>query len=83
MCVCFQASEATFIFADWEPYGNERYFRQQKRRPKAAFLLTASEADFYKVDSISKPQASRSASGMYLEFLFLRAHSRRRVDRMY
>jgi len=37
----------------------------------------------YNVDSISKPQASRSASGMYFEFLFLRAHSRNRVDRMY
>src|SRR5271165_5499269 len=37
----------------------------------------------YNVDSISKPQASRSASGMYLEFLLRRAHSRRRVDRMY
>ena len=37
----------------------------------------------YRVDSISKPQASRSGSGMYFEFLFLRAHSRSRVDRMY
>src|SRR5580693_1478441 len=37
----------------------------------------------YNVDSISKPQASRRASGMYLEFLLRRAHSRRRVDRMY
>ena len=37
----------------------------------------------YNVDSISNPQASRRASGMYLEFLFRRAHSRRRVDRMY
>ncbi len=38
---------------------------------------------FYSEDSISNPQASRSASGMYFEFLFRRAHSRRRVDRMY
>ena len=38
---------------------------------------------FYRVDSISNPQASRRGSGMYLEFLFLRAHSRRRVERMY
>src|SRR5580658_155002 len=37
----------------------------------------------YSVDSISNPQASKSASGIYLEFLFLRAHSRKRVDRMY
>src|SRR5208282_4531033 len=37
----------------------------------------------YNVDSISKPQASSSASGMYLEFLFRRAHSRNRVERMY
>ena len=37
----------------------------------------------YNADSISKPQASRSASGMYLEFLLRRAHSRRRVERIY
>ncbi len=37
----------------------------------------------YNVDSISKPQASRRASGIYFEFLFRRAHSRSRVDRMY
>jgi hypothetical protein len=37
----------------------------------------------YNVDSISKPQASRRASGMYFEFLFRRAHSRSRVERMY
>src|SRR5205085_4629076 len=37
----------------------------------------------YRVDSISKPQASKRGSGMYFEFLFLRAHSRRRVERMY
>src|SRR6266404_6246622 len=30
----------------------------------------------YRVDSISKPQASSKGSGMYLEFLFRRAHSR-------
>src|ERR1700729_1025301 len=40
-------------------------------------------AFIYRVDSISKPQASRSASGMYFEFLLRRAHSRRRVERMY
>src|SRR5579863_735724 len=37
----------------------------------------------YSVDSISNPQASRSGSGMYLEFLLRRAHSRRRVERKY
>src|SRR6185437_16555817 len=37
----------------------------------------------YRVDSISKPQASSNASGMYFEFLFRRAHSRSLVDRMY
>src|SRR5271163_1439051 len=38
---------------------------------------------FYSIDSISKPQASSSASGIYLEFLLCLAHSRRRVERMY
>src|SRR5580704_13359358 len=37
----------------------------------------------HKVDSISKPQASSKGSGMYLEFLLRRAHSRSRVDRKY
>src|SRR6202522_3250807 len=37
----------------------------------------------YSVDSISNPQASRRGSGMYLEFLLRRAHSRRRVERKY
>src|ERR1700730_5283892 len=37
----------------------------------------------YRVDSISKPQASSKGSGMYLEFLFRRAHSRSRVERRY
>jgi hypothetical protein len=37
----------------------------------------------YNVDSISKPQASSRASGIYFEFLFRLAHSRKRVDRMY
>src|SRR5439155_17093209 len=37
----------------------------------------------YSVDSISKPQASSRGSGMYLEFLLRRAHSRKRVERMY
>src|SRR5579872_4305843 len=37
----------------------------------------------YSVDSISNPHASSSGSGMYFEFLFRRAHSRRRVERRY
>src|ERR1700733_7290453 len=40
-------------------------------------------AFIYRVDSISKPQASKSGSGIYFEFLFRRAHSRNRVDRKY
>src|SRR5205814_4921851 len=35
------------------------------------------------VDSISNPQAASKGSGMYLEFLLRRAHSRRRVERKY
>src|SRR5713101_859094 len=38
---------------------------------------------FYSVDSMSNPQASSNGSGMYLEFLLRRAHSRRRVERRY
>lgn len=37
----------------------------------------------YSVDSISNPHASSNGSGMYLEFLFRRAHSRSRVERKY
>src|ERR1700727_2487890 len=37
----------------------------------------------YRVDSISKPHASRRGSGIYFEFLLRRAHSRRRVERRY
>src|SRR5947199_6371821 len=37
----------------------------------------------YSVDSISKPHASSKGSGMYFEFLFRRAHSRKRVERKY
>src|SRR2546423_13975646 len=61
-----------------------RYLLQRSRlKAKAAEnrrLLQTSLA-LYRVDSISNPQASRSGSGMYLEFLLRRAHSRRRVDR--
>jgi hypothetical protein len=37
----------------------------------------------YRVDSISNPQASKSGSGIYFEFLLRRAHSRSRVERRY
>jgi hypothetical protein len=50
---------------------------------KAALLGLLAALNCYNVDSISNPQASRRASGMYLEFLLRRAHSRRRVDRIY
>src|SRR5436305_10108661 len=50
---------------------------------KAAHGRPFPDSKSYRVDSISKPQASKRGSGMYFEFLFLRAHSRRRVERMY
>src|SRR5579863_8048912 len=37
----------------------------------------------HSVDSISNPHASKRGSGMYLEFLLRRAHSRKRVERRY
>ena len=49
------------------------------RRIPAAFSTRAG----YRVDSISNPQASNRGSGMYFEFLLRRAHSRKRVERMY
>src|SRR5271155_3380503 len=55
--------------------------RKKKTPPSQAASHIQSE--IYSVDSISNPQASNSASGMYFEFLFLRAHSRSLVDRMY
>src|ERR1035437_3021329 len=68
----------------WLPIWNLHHFqcKQQKRCPRAA-LLSKTSKTAYNVDSISNPQASSSASGIYLEFLLRRAHSRRRVDRMY
>src|SRR5271157_5379137 len=58
--------------------------RQQKRPGHAGALLGENQGKTaYNVDSISNPQASNSASGIYLEFLLRRAHSRKRVDRMY
>src|ERR1700676_324312 len=56
---------------------------RQAKAPHKAALLRGYLGGNYNVDSISKPHASRSASGMYLEFLLRRAHSLRRVDRMY
>src|SRR6266700_4128852 len=53
------------------------------KAPHKAALLDRNRDGAYNVDSISKPHASRRASGMYLEFLLRRAHSLRRVDRMY
>src|SRR5712671_7774 len=50
---------------------------------KAARRRPLHNSQTYRVDSISKPQASKRGSGMYFEFLFLRAHSRKRVERMY
>src|ERR1700747_1122662 len=48
-----------------------------------ATLKPLSRLCFYSVDSISKPHASRRGSGIYFEFLFRRAHSRKRVDLKY
>src|ERR1700722_1081808 len=63
-----------------------RFWAMQKGRLSATLLISQS-LNFttlsYRVDSISKPQASRRGSGMYFEFLFRRAHSRSRVDRKY
>src|SRR5882762_1979425 len=49
------------------------------RRPSLRIRLPCG----YRVDSISKPHASSKGSGMYLEFLFRRAHSCSRVERKY
>src|SRR5271163_2721713 len=57
--------------------------QQTQKTPLSAAFFASDLLLVYNVDSISKPQASRRASGMYFEFLFRRAHSRRRVDRMY
>ncbi len=53
----------------------------KKAAPWAAFFNCL--LGLYRVDSISNPQASKSGSGMYFEFLFRRAHSRSRVERKY
>src|SRR6266849_6300487 len=56
---------------------------RQKAKGSHAATLRQTKSVYYRVDSISKPQASSNGSGMYFEFLFRRAHSRRRVDRRY
>src|SRR5260370_8869418 len=66
--ISFDASHHTFV-------------AKKKRRPHRRRLTYHFE--IYSVDSISKPQASSSASGIYFEFLFRRAHSRSLVERMY
>lgn len=55
--------------------------QKQKAAGQAAFHLNPTSS--YRVDSISNPQASSRGSGMYLEFLLRRAHSRKRVERKY
>ena len=54
-----------------------------KTPPEGGVFVSQEAILAYNVDSISKPQASSSASGIYFEFLFRRAHSRKRVDRIY
>jgi hypothetical protein len=54
-----------------------------KAPPRGGAFESKNKKAAYNVDSSSKPQASKSASGIYLEFLLRRAHSRRRVDRIY
>jgi hypothetical protein len=61
---------------------NSPYSVQQKGPLKAA-LSSIALLVLQRVDSISNPQASNNGSGMYFEFLFRRAHSRKRVDRKY
>src|SRR5882724_954771 len=59
------------------------YWAAKSKRPPIPAAFALIKISSYKVDSISNPQASSSGSGMYLEFLLRRAHSRRRVDRKY
>ena len=49
---------------------------QAAKAPPVGSALKERQKSAYNVDSISNPQASRSASGIYLEFLFRRAHSK-------
>src|SRR5258708_722141 len=83
-CIYIQTGSKTGAYQDRQDVvagQREHEISLQKRRPPK---MAACELFWsYSVDSISKPQASRSGSGMYLEFLFRRAHSRKRVERMY
>ena len=65
-------------YSETEPHGWFTTNRNAARRRR--FCLSWLKS--YSVDSISKPQASSKAFGIYLEFLLRLAHSRRRVDRM-
>src|SRR3954469_14880512 len=56
--------------------------RVEKKKGRRSRRPLSLQTD-YSVDSISNPQASSKGSGMYLEFLLRRAHSRRRVERWY
>src|SRR6185503_14837334 len=56
--------------------------QHEYKRPPAGGPSLNNPRD-YSVDSISNPHASSKGSGMYLEFLLRRAHSRRRVERRY
>ena len=64
-------------------YGESRPGQQLKMEKAAVNGGLGARELHYSVDSISNPQASRRGSGMNFEFLFRRAHSRRRVERMY
>src|SRR6478736_9892766 len=55
---------------------------REKGRPWGGLGVRSTKSN-QSVDSISNPQASNSGSGMYLEFLLRRAHSRSRVERRY
>jgi hypothetical protein len=55
---------------------------REKGRPWGGLGVRSTKSN-QSVDSISNPQASKSGSGMYLEFLLRRAHSRSRVERKY
>jgi hypothetical protein len=61
----------------------QRFWKKQAAKNNRRQKIKAKWSGAYRADSISNPQASRRASGMYFEFLFRLAHSRRRVDRMY
>src|SRR5271155_4346538 len=63
--------------------GRLRQETKNRKGPPMATLLFSLVSLDYRVDSISKPQASSNGSGMYLEFLFRRAHSRSLVERKY